>query len=127
MKEKDLTTLWTHWLKVYGQETAVYELKICKEKSLPFSRLEEHQERALYMAKHSQVVFKIPDCGFQNPFDLAHWKGVKAYVGVFWNTRRGQKDIVLIDIDAWIAEKEKGLRKSLTYDDCLRIGTLYQL
>lgn len=127
MKEKDLTTLWTHWLRVYGNETAVYELKICKEKSLPFSRLEEHQLQALYMAKHAQVIFKLPDCGFQNPFDLAHWKFVKAYVGVFWCTARGQKDLVLINIDDWIAEKEKGLRKSLTFIDACRIGKLHKL
>lgn len=127
MKEKDRTTLFSHWLKVYGRDTAVYELKICKEKSLPFDRLEEHQLQALCMAKHAQVVFKLPDCGFQNPFDLAHWKFVKSYIGIFWYIHRGQKDFTLIDIDAWIVEKEKSDRKSITFERACEIGILYQL
>ena len=58
MKEKDMQTLFTKWLKKYGT-TGAYELKICKKKSMPFNKVEEHQVDALLKSRNGIYAYKI--------------------------------------------------------------------
>jgi len=116
------------WLRAFKNETLALECKICKGKSLPFEAVKEHQVSALYLAKHGLMNFKIPDCGFdQKPFDLFMLARAKAYVVIFWYTKRGQRDMTWIDVDIWLEEKQKSDRKSLTFERACEIGNLYQL
>lgn len=126
MQEKDFQTTFNHWIAGRSHESAAFELKLTKEKSLPFSRLEEHQKRALYLAKHQEIIFKIPDAGYQNPFDSFLLKGVKAYVVVMFY-ERGQKEFFMIDIDDWINEEKTSKRKSLTPERAREIGRVCHL
>lgn len=113
MKEKDFQTSFNHWCRRYWNNTAVFELKFARGKSLPFDALAEHQENALYASKHNKVIHKIPDAGYQNPFDSFVLVGVEAYVVVAFENI---KNFYLIDIDQWQNIREEAERKSLTED-----------
>jgi penicillin-binding protein-related factor A (putative recombinase) len=127
MKEKDFQTEFSKWLKYKHYKTGCFELKLTKEKSIPFSAVAPHQKTALYHAKHSNLVYKIPDESFsQKPFDCFMLVMVPAFVVVMFY-KRGQKQFYMISIDSWCAEEEKGLRKSITEEDAMRIGTVCEL
>ena len=106
--------------------SGAYELKSTRERSLPFAALATHQRHALRQAKQGVLVYKIPDSGFQNPFDCFTLAQVPAFVVVFFYTH-GKKEFVMIDIDAWIAEDESSTRRSLTEERAKEIGTTYSL
>ena len=122
--EKDFQTEFSKWLKYNFKRTAVFELKLTRTKSLPFSAVEEHQVNALYNAKHAHVVHKLPDTGYQNPFDCFFLKGSEAYVAVMFMK---QKKFFLIDIDDFMLEKKCSERKSLTEERAAEIGRQCEL
>ena len=126
MKEKDITSPILKHLKYRYGSTCAIEIKICKTGSLPFSRLEEHQKNALLLTKHGCVVHKIPDAGYQNPFDAFMLCHEPAFVVImFWE--RGKKEFFVIDIDVWVAEESSSKRKSLTEDRARDIGDAFFL
>lgn len=120
-KEKDFQTSFTKWLKYKYQGSGCFELKLCKEKSLPFSAVEPHQIQALLNAKHQHIEFKIPDVGYQNPFDCFRLEHVPAFVVIMFY-RRGQKEFFMIDIDDFVSEIQISERKSLTENRVREIG-----
>ena len=104
-------------------KTGSYEVKITKNGSIPFSRLADHQERALLITKHGTLRYKIPDVGYQNPCDIVVLHNEPAYVVcVFW--KRGCKTAYLIDIDRFLSEKAESKRRSLTVDRAKLISEL---
>jgi len=105
-------------------KTAVFELKLARGNSLPFSAVQEHQINALLNAKHAHIIHKIPDVGYQNPFDCFMIKGSEAYVGVMYNR---EKEFFLIDVDVFLKEKEESERKSLTKERAAAIGEMMYL
>src|SRR3990167_3383382 len=111
--EQKFTTEFRKWLMVNLKQTGAYEIKIAHGKSLPFASVKEHQIQALYHAKHGTISFKIPDCGFQNPFDLFQLVQVPAYIVV----RFESKNFYFLDIDDFINLKNTSVRKSLTEED----------
>lgn len=122
--EKDFQNAFNRWLKHIFYKTGAFELKATPGTSLPFSAVQDHQETALYAAKHGNLTFKIPDLGNQNPFDCFMLVMVPAYVVVMFRSKeRGQRDFYLIDIDAWLEEKQRSGRKSLTEGRASEIGT----
>lgn len=125
--EATRTTLFLKYAKHFLNKTFAFEAKICKEKSLPFSEVKDHQIANLYQAKHSLWNFKIPDAGFQNPFDGLQLYRTDAFVIVFWYQFRNDKRFTIIDIDDFLAEKEKEGRKSLTYERASIIGKSLEL
>jgi len=94
MKEATFQTNFNRWLKYNWDQTAKFELKICKEKSLPYSVLKQHQRDAL---KNEKVIFKIPDLGSQNPFDCFMLHKVPGYV-VIQFYKHGEKKFYIINI-----------------------------
>ena len=64
MTEKEFQTKFTEWVrerpKGYFNNCAL-ELKLCKEKSLPFDRVDDHQILALQDVKHKHKYHKITD------------------------------------------------------------------
>lgn len=125
--ERDFQTRFNKWCKSVFNETAVFELKITDGTSIPFSDVKEHQENALYSAHHGSIVFKIPDAGYQNPFDSLMMVGVPAYVVVMFEAqKKGQRQFVMIPIDPWLEEKRVSDRRSLTFSRAQEIGQLYE-
>lgn len=74
------------------------------------------------------MVFKIPDAGWQNPFDSFILSGSDAIIVVMFRCKeRGQKEFVMIDIEAWLQERKTSERKSLTEERAKEIGNVYVL
>lgn len=128
MLEKDFQTKFTRWLKSGSNiPTGAFELKLSKGISLPFNAVQDHQIAALKIAKHGRLAFKIPDDSRgTKPMDCFLLAGTDAWVVVmFWE--RGQKEFFLIDVDAFVAERDSSKRKSLTSDRARGIGTAFML
>jgi len=116
MKEKDFQRTFNHWLKAVHKKTGLFELKITKG-ALPFSAVAPHQVEALLNAKHSCLYYKIPDVGYQNPADAFGLCGEEAYVVIKY-----PKAWYMIDIDAFLKERDSSSRKSLTEERAKEIA-----
>jgi hypothetical protein len=123
MTEREKTTLFGKWIRSRWNKTCAIEAKICKEQSLPFSALKEHQENALFQVKHGVFWHKISDgTGQQTPFDGFFMAREDAFVVIFWHQYRGDKRLTMIPIDNWLQEKRDSDRKSLTYERSCVVG-----
>jgi len=87
----------------------VFELKLCKGKSLSFSSVAEHQEKALLAASSKQGLFTRP-----KPFDCFYLKNYPAYIVIMWWIPYKKKNAYYIDINTWLELKENAGRKSIT-------------
>ncbi len=125
--EASRTTLFLKYSKHFLNYTFAFEAKICKDQSLAFDAVKEHQISSLYQAKHSLWNFKIPDAGWQNPFDGLQLKMVPSFVVIFWYQHRNDKRFTMIDIDMYCEEKRTSNRKSLTYERSCEIGKCLEL
>jgi penicillin-binding protein-related factor A (putative recombinase) len=102
--------------------TGAFELKQTNDKAIPYSALADHQEQALLNVKNNHLVFKIPDAGYQNPFDCFCLKQTPAFVVLFF----GLKRFYLIDIDNFVFYRDnKAKRKSITEEEADRICHLW--
>jgi penicillin-binding protein-related factor A (putative recombinase) len=121
MKERDFQTEFGKRNKIIG----VFELKFCKGKSLPFSALADHQEKALLAASSSSGLYhKISDfpvfAGSKvrfnrpKPFDCVYLSNMDAYVVIMWWVPRKKKMVYYIDIDDFINMRDQADRKSIT-------------
>ena len=111
MKESNIQTLFGRKNKAIG----VFELKLVKGKSMPFSAVQEHQLAGLWSAKYDGLYHKISDASYeQKPFDCMNLKGVPAYVVLVWYIPRKRKTAYYITIDTFCQLKDSAGRKSLT-------------
>lgn len=117
--EAKLTTQFLKWASVNFRQTFAFEVKQSQWKAIAFSDLAPHQKQALMIAKHGFLKWKIPDAGFQNPFDGFCLYQVPAYVVVFFG-----KNFYMIDIDVWCEEEKTSSRKSLTEERAKKLSTL---
>lgn len=136
MKEKDIQTIFKKLIEADPPtRTTVYELKLCKGKSFPFSRVAEHQLEALLNAKNGSLFHKISDMpiftGHQTrftkkkPFDCLSVYRADAYIVIVYYKPRKKKEFLLIDIDEFILEMQNSERKSLTEDRARCIAREY--
>lgn len=121
MTEQTFTTKLTHWLRNFCTETCAFEVKITKEKSVPFDVLKEHQKHALEMCALRSVAYKIPDSGYQNPFDGVFLRACPAYVVIYFD-KKGNKEFFMIPIEDWLEEERTSTRKSITESRCRDLG-----
>lgn len=119
MKEKDYQRQFNHWVKNVYKKTACFELKRAVGNSLPFSAVAVHQIDALLNATSEVLVYKIPDVGYQNPFDCFCLAGVPAYVVIKYD-----HGFELISVETFILEKVHSKRKSLTSERAKAISTI---
>lgn len=120
--EAKLTTQFLKWCKVYMPATFVFEAKYSKDDAIPYDSVKEHQEHALLVCKHDHLLYKIPDSGFQNPFDGLSLKGIPAFIVLFFKT-----DVFMIDIDDWMTMKQNDNRRSITKEQCERLFKKHSL
>lgn len=119
MKEKDFQKTFNHWLKAVWKQTGAFELKLVKKGALPYSAVAPHQIEALLNAQHGTLVYKIPDVGYQNPFDTFCLSSVPAFVVVKYPSGEAYG----IGIDDFIRQRDRSSRKSLTEDEAEAIHT----
>jgi hypothetical protein len=138
MKEKDFQILFSKWIDDnYHYDSAVWELKICKLKSMPFDQVKPHQIKALQKAKSGGLYHKINDMPifkgskmrFTNPkpFDCFFVSGVKAFVVIWFYKPRQEKEMIWIDIEEFLKEEETCGRKSLTEERAKELGIIIKL
>ena len=107
-------------------KTEVYELKMCKQKSMPFDQVNDHQIEALEKALKGNFYYKISDSpvswGMETPmrftapkpFDCQNIFQANAYIVIWFYKPREKKEFILIDVRSFVAEKISSVRKSLT-------------
>jgi hypothetical protein len=101
MKERDFYRPVQNWVRSNLNQTAVIELKLVKEGRFRLSDMRPHQLQSLSQCKHNNMVYKIPDAGYdQKPFDICYWNKTNAYIGVIFYEPRKKKNLYLIDIDS---------------------------
>jgi hypothetical protein len=123
--EAERTTQFLKYAKAKIKFSFVFEAKICKSKSMSFTAVKPHQERALKIANESSFSYKIPDVGYdQKPFDGFQFYKTDAYVVIFWYMKKGDTRFSMIDIKVWLEEKERSDRKSITYERACEIAKL---
>lgn len=121
MKESNFQSDFTRWKRNNKNIGVLFELKITKTGSLPFSRLEKHQKDSLLKAKHDELCLKLADIGYERkPADMFCVSGPAFVVVMFYSW--GVKHFYLIDIDVWCKEDTESKRRSLTEQRCAEIG-----
>lgn len=118
-REANFQTTFNHWLKAVHKKTGAFELKQTKGNALPFCAVVPHQVQALLQVKNGTLVFKIPDSGYQNPFDGFSLTRENAFVVIKY-----PDFFCLIDILDWCNEVERSDRKSLTSERAKEIATI---
>lgn len=127
-QEKDFQIQLKRWFSNHAISSSAWEQKICKTNAMPFSKVQEHQLRALWLSKHKQLYYKIPDVGYdKKPFDNFILSNSNAYVCIFYYQKRGDKDFVVIDVDDFIKESEGSKKRSLTKERAIEIGKVFTL
>jgi hypothetical protein len=116
-REAAFQTFFNKWLRENYKGSGVFELKQTQTDSISFSAVKEHQIAGLLAAKHGTLIHKLSDetRGFK-PFDSFILRNTPAYVVIKY-----PKGFVMIDIDAFIFEKNNSIRKSLTYSRALEL------
>ena len=133
MTEKEMQTLFgKHIQSNPPSQTEVYELKICKNTSLPFGDLKEHQIKALSDAESNFCYHRITDQPWikdrpwtytiKKPFDCFILVKAKAFVVLWFYKPRQSRVFIKIPIGAFLQEKEISKRKSITERRALEIG-----
>lgn len=118
MTEAEFQSRFTKWAKHNVKHTAAFELKICKENSMPFNAVKEHQVANLLSARDRSLMYKIPDAGFdQKPFDCFMLSGCNAYVVILFYQKRGDNEFYMINIHDYVKLMETSERKSITKTD----------
>jgi hypothetical protein len=130
LRETDIQTLFRDANQVKG----VFELKLCKGPSMPFSDLKEHQRNALLGISGDGFFYKIPDSpvftgqntrfAIKKPFDCFMLSSTPAYVVICYYIPRKQKACFYIPIHVFLEEEKKSKRKSLTYQRAHEISTI---
>ena len=118
-REQKFTTEAKKYLAQKLRMTGAFEMKVATGKRIPFSSLAPHQEKALLLAKHGCLSYKIPDVGYdKKPFDMFILAGTSANVVVRFADSK-DREFYIIDIDDWIKARTK---PSLTLDECRQLA-----
>lgn len=106
-REAKFTTIFKKWLHSHSfvPSAGAYEIKVTINKRVPFDAVKPHQIEALLAVKHGKFILKIPDAGWQNPFDVFLMAGQSAYVVVAFLEPRKKVQTYIIDIDMFIEMK----------------------
>lgn len=124
-----MQSLFTKFIRKKHKQTAVWELKITKTKSLPFSRIEPHQITSLKKAKHACIYHKISDqsAGFK-PFDAFQICHSPAFLVILFYKQRQPKITYWIDIDDLLHLIKSSKRKSITEEQAKQLATyIYEI
>lgn len=121
-REAEFGLLFRHWIKKNGKQSGPYELKFAPDgKSMKFTELKEEQANFLLAAKSSKGVL-IRVIGGSGEPDYAYYRNSPAWVVI-----RYAKFFVIIDIEDFIFERDRGgKRRSLTGERAREIAHTYQ-
>ena len=133
MTESTMQTLFRkHLEKTPPREPEVYELKICRSKSLPFDALKVHQKNAL-IAVTKGFFHKLIDppiwTGMEQtrfnkprPFDCFYLRNINGFVVIWFYKPREKKIFIKIPILKWVELEATAGRKSITEEMANSVG-----
>jgi hypothetical protein len=102
--EAQFTTKFKKWLHAHGMtgvHAAAYEIKVTDKKSIPFNAVSPHQVESLLAVSRGKFIYKIPDAGWQNPFDMFALSGARAFIILGFKV--GKKyNVWQVDIVVWL-------------------------
>lgn len=138
MQERNMQALYAKYLKENPPiETEIYEYKICKQKSMGFDRVAEHQIKALTEAEKGGLYHKLTDqpwmkdrpypFTYKKPFDAFFVRGVKSYIVIWFYIPRRQKIFYKIRVNDFVNLQQTCGRKSITEEMARQIGTPIQI
>lgn len=107
-READFGILFRHWLKANPRHSCAFELKQTSQGSIPFSCVEEHQIEYLQAISSDQGAL-IRVQGSNGEPDYVYLRNAPANIVI-----KFPKAFHLIAIDAFLLEKKRSPRKSLT-------------
>lgn len=120
-REAEFTTKFKKWVKLHTLVPAcgAYEIKVTPNKRIPFDAVKEHQIDALLAVKNGCFIYKIPDAGWQNPFDVFLMANQPAYVVLAFTEPRKKVRTYIVDIELFLEmqkESEEFGVKSVTQE-----------
>lgn len=127
MKEAQFQTMWHHHLDSHKpMYPEVYELKICKKDTFPFSAVKQHQIDGLINAQEGmfhKISDSLPVFGgnahmrftTKKPFDCL-WIKATGYVCILFYVPRKPKVVFQIKIDTFIKIMSNYPKKSIRVD-----------
>jgi len=130
VKEKDIQTMLSKVHKIHG----VFELKLCKTKSIRFDEVKDHQVEALTSALTEKGLFhKISDFPMfkgskmrfnkPKPFDFFYLNMTPAYVVVCFYVPRRRKTCYYICVTRWVSASKASKKKSITEEEIIKIAS----
>jgi penicillin-binding protein-related factor A (putative recombinase) len=132
MKESQIQSLFGKKNTLHG----VFELKLCKGKSIRWDSVKPHQIEALKKVKEKGLYHKITDSlpkfghsehlrfTSKKPFDCFYLKNTPSFVVVCFYIPRKQKTCYYIDIDSYLLAWSESTKKSYREEDAEKISTL---
>jgi hypothetical protein len=127
-REAAFTTRLRKWLLATSTRPrgAAYEIKVTTTNSIPFSDVSEHQLDALTQVSQGTFIYKIPDAGWQNPFDMFMLKEQEAWVVFAFLTARKKTKVWFIEVSIFKELQKNSKRKSVTHEMLLQAHEEYQ-
>ena len=119
-REASFSITFRHWLKANPQYSCAYEMKQCTGPSFAFNLLEDHQATYLQATKSDKGTL-IRVQGTVGEPDYVYLRNAPAYVVLFF---KQNNEFHLIDVDTFLMEKGRSLRKSLTNARAREISTI---
>lgn len=130
MKEANIQTELAKHHNLHG----VFELKLCKGRSISFDSVAEHQVEGLLKAKTDGKYHKISDSMIfdknkgsrfpsKKPFDFFYLKDTPAYVVICFYEPRKKKLCYYIDIDKWLEALARSPKKSIREEEVKEIAS----
>lgn len=106
----------------FPKGTYAIEVKVCKGHRLPLEAVVPHQKRNLqtWADRERVFVWKLPDAGFQNPFDIFMSRGESRGKIIVAFTLKATK-IYIIDIYFWNSLCKNLDKPSITESDLAKI------
>jgi hypothetical protein len=110
MRESIIQTCFGKYVNEHKEEfnNSVFELKLVKGNTLPFSKIQPHQIKALTDACGDGLFHKLTDppifsssknrFNVKRPFDCIFIKGVDAYLVVLFYKPRRKKTFILVEV-----------------------------
>lgn len=120
-REQIFQSYFSKWLKNVHKASGAFELKVATGNRLPFSAVQPHQILALENVRHGTFVFKIPDAGYQNPFDCFSFTRSPAWVVIKY-----ERFFCLIAIDVFNNERFSSKSKSLSSERAREIASIIE-
>lgn len=93
--EQAFTTKFNKWLRHNWHITGPIEVKVSKTGRINIHQFADHQLAALRACSESKIIWKIPDAGWSNLFDIVVYADCIAFVCLAFNIETSKKFYII--------------------------------